>query len=146
MKPVRKTMAILLAALCVLSCLSLCLFTFAEGEEPEHVHEYVAVTVIQPTCTEEGLTRYICSCGAVDASRDETISARGHRWGPWTTVKEATTEQEGLKERTCINDASHKEYKTIPKQEPSELSSFFQNIIARFKAFFDKIFAMFYRD
>ena len=148
MKPVRKTMAILLAALCVLSCLSLCLFTFAEGdeEEPIHEHEYVAVTVIQPTCTEEGLIRYICSCGAVDASRDQTVAAGGHRWGPWTTVREATAEQEGLKERTCINDASHKEYKTIEKVQPSEISQFFQKIVARFKAFFDKIFALFYRD
>lgn len=146
MKPVRKTVAILLAALCVLSCLSVCLFVLAEDGETEHIHDYVPVTVIQPTCTETGLIRYICSCGAVDESKDTTINATGHRWGPWKTIEEATTDREGLKERTCINDPSHKEYKTVEKVQPSEFSQFFQNLIARFKALFDRIFSLFYRD
>ena len=147
MKISKRMLAVLLAALCALSCLSVCLFAFAEGtDDPEHVHEYAAVTVIKPTCTEEGLVRYICSCGAIDESRDTPIKATGHRWGPWTTVIEATTEQEGLKERTCINDPSHKEYKKIDRLEPSEFSKFFQNLLARFKALFDKIFSLFYRD
>jgi hypothetical protein len=146
MKSVKKAMAILLAAICVLSCLTVCLFVFAEDGETEHTHNYVPVTVIRPTCTEEGLIRYICSCGAVDESQDTPIAATGHRWGPWTTIEEATTEREGLKERTCINDPSHKEYKTIEKVQPSEFSQFFQNIIARFKALFDRIFSLFYRD
>ena len=146
MKIGRKTLAVLLAALCILSCLTVCLFAVAEDGETEHTHNYVAVTVIQPTCTEEGLVRYICSCGAVDETRDTVIQASGHRWGPWTTIVEATTETEGLKERTCINDPSHKDYKTVPKVEPSGLSTFFQNIVARFKALFDRIFSLFYRD
>ena len=43
------------------------------------------------------------------------IKALGHDWGDWTTVKEATEDEEGLEERTCKRDSSHKESQTIPK-------------------------------
>lgn len=147
MKQCKRSIALLLAAVCTLLCLACCLPAFAEsGETQEHTHDYVAVTVIAPTCVEPGLRRYICSCGAVDAARDEEIAPTGHRWGPWKTVIEATTEQEGLKERTCITDPEHKEYKTIPKEEPSRFSQFFQNLLARIKALYDRIISVFYRD
>lgn len=147
MKHCKRSIALLLAAVCTLLCLACCLPAFAADDDPtEHTHEYTAVTVIRPTCTEPGLRRYICSCGDVDETRDEEIPATGHRWGPWTTVVEATTEQEGLKERTCINDPSHKDYKKVPKVEPSSFSLFFQKLLARLKGLWDRIFALFYRD
>ena len=146
MKRFRKPLAVMLAALCVLCCFACCLCVFAEGDEPEHEHNYVPVTVIQPTCTEAGLVRYICSCGAVDEARDTVLAPAGHRWGPWVTVIEATTETEGLKERTCISDPTHKEYKKVDKLEPSPFAAFFQKIVARFKALYDRIFSLFYRD
>ena len=147
MKQCKRSIALLLAAVCALLCLACCLPVFAEGSEPPaHVHDYVAEITIAPTCTEPGLRRYVCACGAVDTARDEEIPATGHRWSAWTTVTEATTEQEGLKERTCLNNPEHKEYKTVPKEEPSRFSVFFQNLLARFKALYDRIISLFYRD
>ena len=49
----------------------------------------------------------------------EAIPELGHDWGEWKTVKEATVDQEGLEERVCKRDASHKETRAIPKVTPS---------------------------
>ena len=147
MKHCRKPLAVLLALLCVLCCFACCVCVFAEGtDEPEHEHNYVATLVTPATCTEEGLMQYVCSCGAVDTDRDTVIPAKGHRWGPWVTITEATTESEGLMERTCINDPAHKEQKVTEKLEPSPISVFLQKIIARLKAVYDRIISFFYRD
>ena len=78
------------------------------------------------TCTEAGNTEYwTCSeCkklfGDDQGTREITaadivVAATGHDWGEWTVVKEATEEEEGLERRTCSNDESHTEEKTIPK-------------------------------
>jgi len=145
MKQMKKAVAAVLAVLAVVCCVSLCLFAFAESDG-DHVHDYKAVTVVAPTCTADGLTRYICACGAVDEARDAVIPATGHNWSYWKTIKEATTEEEGLKERYCLNDATHKDYKKIDKLEPDAMSGFLQKIIARIKAFFAKIMDFLYRD
>ena len=145
MKQLKKSLAAMLAVLTLVCCVSLCLCAFAEGET-DHVHDYKPVTVVAPTCTNPGLTRYICDCGDVDETRDTVIPATGHNWGYWTTIKEATEEEEGLKERTCLNDPTHKDYKKIAKLEPDAISGFLQKIIARIKAFFAKIMDFLYRD
>ncbi len=145
MKQMKKGIAAVLAALTLVCCVSVCLFAFAESEE-EHIHDYKAVTVLAPTCTEPGLIRYICACGALDESRDQPIPATGHRWSSWTVIQKATQNEEGLKERTCFNDPTHKEYQKIEKLEPSKISQALQKILARFKAFFAKIMDFFYRD
>ena len=78
------------------------------------------------TCTEAGNTEYwTCSeCkklfgddqGTTEiTAADTVVAATGHDWGEWTVVKEATEEEEGLETRTCLNDESHKEERTIPK-------------------------------
>ena len=78
------------------------------------------------TCTEAGNTEYwTCSeCkklfgddqGTTEITEADTVvAATGHDWGEWTVVKEATEEEEGLERRTCSNDESHTEEKTIPK-------------------------------
>ena len=43
--------------------------------EPPHVHSYTASITKEATCTENGTTTYICSCGD---SYNETIEATGH--------------------------------------------------------------------
>ena len=147
MKQCKRSVALLLAAVCALLCLACCLPAFAvDGGMQPHEHVYEARTAISATCTESGLRRYVCVCGAVDTARDEEIPATGHRWGAWTTIREASAEQEGLKERICLNDSEHREYKTVPKEEPSAFSQMFQNLIARIKALWDKIFSWFFRD
>lgn len=66
------------------------------------------------TCTEEGYTGdTVCKdCGEVVA-KGKAIAAKGHTFGKWTVVKEATTETEGLEERVCA--CGEKETRTIAK-------------------------------
>ena len=78
------------------------------------------------TCTEAGNIEYwTCSeCGKLYKDSEGTqeitaeatvVAAKGHNWGEWTVEKEATEDEEGLETRTCLNDESHKEERTIPK-------------------------------
>ena len=68
-------------------------------KEPEHQHSYTP-EVVDPTCTEEGYTKYTCDCGD---TYQEPIAALGHSYGEWEVVEEATEEKEGKKEKTCAN-------------------------------------------
>lgn len=54
------------------------------------------------TCTADGTKTAICTngCGATDTVAD-TGSAKGHTYGEWTTTKEPTETETGIKERTC---------------------------------------------
>lgn len=76
-------------------------------------HIYTSV-VTAPTCTEQGYTTYTCIC--TDTYVDDYVDASGHSFGDWTTVKDATTTEEGLQERTC--KCGEKETQTLPKIEP----------------------------
>lgn len=73
-------------------------------------HSYSSV-VTAPTCTERGYTTYTCGCS--DSYIADYVDASGHRFGDWETVKEATTTEEGLQERTCT--CGEKETQTIDK-------------------------------
>ena len=37
-----------------------------------------------------------------------------HNWSSWYTIKEPTEDEDGLEERICLNDSSHKETRIIP--------------------------------
>lgn len=63
-----------------------------------HTHSYAAAT-FKATCTKDGYSLYSCHCGA--SYESDYVDALGHKWGSWETVKEATTESEGKKQRTC---------------------------------------------
>ena len=146
MKHWKKAIAVLLALLSVGCCLALSLCAFAQEDDPAetHVHQFEnPVVVLEPTCTTEGKTMYTCACGETEI---RTEPASGHTWGNWKVLKPATATEEGLKERTCRNDPSHKEYQTIPKTESGSIGQFFQKIVARFKAFFENIMRILYRD
>ena len=91
--------------------------TYTDGtvEIIEHLWVY-AYTLKAPTCTETGLDLYSCTdCSLV---RMVTVEAKGHTFGEWITVKEPTSSEEGLKERTCACGA--KETEIIPKTNASE--------------------------
>ena len=87
----------------------------AQNTIPAAGHSPVTVPGKAATCTEAGLTDgSVCSvCGATLTAQN-TIPATGHDWGGWYTVKEATATEDGLLERDCRNDASHREFDTIP--------------------------------
>lgn len=64
----------------------------------QHIHSYGWVTK-KATCTRDGYTEYSCACGAVYT--DDYVEAYGHDWSAWETVKEATTESEGKRQKVC---------------------------------------------
>ena len=61
---------------------------------PNHTHEYTETITKQPTCIEEGIKTFDCSCGD---SYSEKINALGHSYSDWITVTEATCTADGLK-------------------------------------------------
>ena len=109
MKHINKALSILL---CLVMALSFFAFS-ALAEDPqteECVHEY-QVTVVAPTCAEQGYQLHVCpKCG--DNYKDNYTAALGHSYGSWTEVTAATCTEEGLMERECVRCHS-KETKTI---------------------------------
>lgn len=70
----------------------------------EHVHNFVADTVVAPTCNAQGYTIYKCKCGETE-NRD-FIDACGHNFGQWTYNGDAeyissTNYKNGTQTRTC---------------------------------------------
>ena len=80
-----------------------------QSKPDTHTHSYT-VSVIAPSCSSGGCTEYICDCG--DSYRTDETAALAHIWGPWTVVKAATTQKEGLQERTCQNCDAIEQKKT----------------------------------
>lgn len=67
----------------------------------------------QPGCVTPGLKSHRCT--ACNERKDETpIEPKGHSYGEWKVIKEATTTAEGLEQRTCKN-CSNVEERTIAK-------------------------------
>ena len=80
-------------------------------EPTDHTHSYTETGRKDATCTEDGQITYTCSgCGE---SYTETIPAKGHSFGDWEVVKEASYETTGLKKRKC-SVCGHEEEETIP--------------------------------
>ena len=79
-----------------------------------HKHSYVE-KVVAPTCTEKGYTEYKClTCD--DVYTDKEVEAKGHTYGDWVVVKNATEDEEGIKERFC-SVCGFTEEEIISKQE-----------------------------
>ena len=89
-------------------------------------HSLEKTEAVDATCTEAGNIEYwTCSkCNKLYkdsegtqeiTEADTAVAAKGHNWTEWTVVTKATEEKEGLETRTCLNDESHKEERTIPK-------------------------------
>ena len=92
----------------------------------EHEHSLSKTETKAATCTEDGNIEYwTCSgCGKLfrdaegksEITQEETVlKATGHDWGEWVVTKPATEDAEGEETRTCKNDASHTETRTIEK-------------------------------
>lgn len=88
--------------LCLLLSLFLCSCdarqTILASSATDHVHSY-APMVIDASCTQAGCTVHVCACG--DAYVTETELPTGHSFTPWKTVKEPTSDTEGLRQRHC---------------------------------------------
>ncbi len=78
------------------------------------------IDVISATCTESGTKVSKCIniietdlYKACDHTEVAEIAPLGHDFGEWVTVIEPTCSEKGKAERTCKNDASHKEEKDL---------------------------------
>lgn len=69
-------------------------------------------TSIEITVSEDGTTSKI--------SIPVTVVDHNHTWSDWTIIKESTTSEPGLKERTCLKNSSHKETVVIDKVTPKD--------------------------
>ena len=63
-----------------------------------HSHSYTSAVTKNPTCTENGIRTYTCSCGD---SYTEKIAASGHQWDGGTAEKTATCTEDGINVFTC---------------------------------------------
>lgn len=89
-------------------------FNYGTTAPAKHTHnfsELVKGSLKDATCTANGSKVLRCSCGDTET---QTIPALGHQFGAWKTVKPATTEEEGLKERVCSR-CQYKESQKIDK-------------------------------
>ena len=101
-----------------------------EGEP--HPHSIKWVDAKDATCTEQGVKghfecpvcgKYFEDSKGIQEITDKSsliIPAKGHDWGEWKTVKEATTNEEGQEKRVCKNDSSHEETRPIPKKAETQ--------------------------
>lgn len=80
-----------------------------------HSNGYNEVINTQPTCTESGLKTLTCKTEGCNDSHTEVIPALNHDWNDWVVLESATCIATGTEKRTCKNDASHVETKTIPQ-------------------------------
>lgn len=91
---------------------------------PKTGHSWREVAYKAPTCTGKGNEAYaICTrCGTIveSVSNMRTLGgipelpASGHDWGSWQVTTTPTCIQNGVETRTCANNGSHVETRTIP--------------------------------
>ena len=75
-------------------------------------------TAAYPTCTTEGYDRlalYCSRCNEILSTRGRRTDALGHDWGEWVSTTAATEEEEGTETRTCLNDPTHTQTRTVPR-------------------------------
>ena len=150
MKHMKKAISILL---CAVFAFSFGVVVLAE----DHVHQYTP-TPVYATCTEQGYTVFVCSCG--DSYKDLYVEPLGHHYGGWDAVQKATCTSEGVMERTCIRCPS-KQTQTVPmldhfdgnadgkcdtcglELEQEDIFSPFDWFVALFKTIFERIKAFF---
>ena len=90
----------LLTTLFIVFALSTCLFTLSACElELNHVHSYTT-QVVEPTCTEQGYTTYVCECGD---TYKVYVNALGHSFTNYVSDNNATYEADGTKTAKCDN-------------------------------------------
>lgn len=114
----KRKILLFFAAIVCLFCLVAGVAACGGNEVPpetEHTHSWGAwQTVMEPTCTEDGLEQRFCTeCG-----NDETrpISATGHEWSEWYIYAAASCEDEGEERRDCAH-CDEFETRTIAKTE-----------------------------
>lgn len=86
------------------------------AESKNHEHDFTGKETIltEPDCTHPGEKEVACINPNCDAVKKVDIPALGHDWSEWKTVKNATSTEEGLRQRVCA-DCGYVESQTIAK-------------------------------
>lgn len=98
----------------LLLALSFCLFGLVacngkDKDEDEHAHDYM-VSVVDPTCEQNGYKLYKCACGDEFRVRDAETEKTGHDYSEeWTVDKESTCVTMGQKSHHCTNCGDKKD-------------------------------------
>ena len=104
--------SIALAVLLIAGVAAFLLLRNPAGGKNHTQHDFSQVQVIRPqSCTESGVTAHVCSCGKEEL---EILPATGHKFGDWTTEKEATCSETGTKQATC-SVCSAKQTEALPR-------------------------------
>ena len=109
----KKTLRVFwLLALAAVLTASLAVPALAAGicRNGDHLGRPVT-TKIDATCTRPGKIVTKCSnCGEV-VKTEQTTPAKGHKWGRWEVVREATCAVSGVRTRKCsVCGATEKKY------------------------------------
>lgn len=94
--------------------------TYEEIAILEHMYEDV---VVEPTCTDKGYTKHICS-RCHDEYTDNYIEKTNHTESDWIVDKEPTTESVGQKHTECVVCGETIKTDTIPTIEKSGCALF----------------------
>ncbi|MDR0883636.1 MAG: Ig-like domain-containing protein [Oscillospiraceae bacterium] len=86
---------------------------YTAGFSFKHAHTY-KTAVTAPTCTAQGYTTYSCTKGDHSYTAN-TTAAKGHNYGAWVVTIKATETLAGAEIRTCQNNGTHLETRSIPK-------------------------------
>ena len=75
-------------------------------------HDFSEIYRTPPTHTSNG--RVVLECRLCGARSYRVLFATGCNWGEWSTIRQPTCTQPGLKVRTCSVGVTHNEYEEIP--------------------------------
>ena len=70
-------------------------------EVPKLDHSYNIKEVVEPTCTTQGYTKKVCTCGAEQIVADSYTDIIEHAWDDGVVTKEPTATEVGVKTYTC---------------------------------------------
>ena len=85
---------------------------------PGSAHTYEWVTVLSPTCTEQGTQEEVCRvCGIKSGNTKVVPTLGGHIASGWTVIKYPTYSEEGLQRKVCTRCGEILEEEVIPKKQ-----------------------------
>ncbi len=90
-----------------------------------HLHAY-KITVVPPTCTEDGYKLFKCSCGRWYTQKDKEKT--GHKWKDWLVAVMPTTSTEGMEERVC-SVCGKKESRVLEKEAAATAEELEQELL-----------------
>lgn len=85
-----------------------------------HVHSYVIIKNVSPTCEDTGhITE---KCNECIETRKTNVQATDHKYGDWIIDKKPTLTSDGLRYKVCEYDENHRIEEIIPRGITSEIT------------------------